>query len=309
MITMLLLDDKMKIKFTDRIKYHQISAKMLSICHDMIRKIGELLSDKEKMALTMTSIDMDQLKYVFIYYEKINICKIDKLPYFDNFERVKIFDTKSRCPKNAKRIYFLAHTTNIPPFVTHLTFVDDFNSSIKDCIPSSVTYLAFGHYFNQPIENSIPSTITHLTLGNQFNQSLENNIPTGVTHLIYGPAFSHPTANDIPHSVTHLTINLIYHQIKNFIPSSVTYLTLIFYYWGQKLDPNIVPSSVTHLTLDNFDQRVDNIPQWVTHLKFGSSFDYPLIGLPKSIIEIQLRPNYSRSIDLEISSRIKIIRK
>jgi len=71
----------MKIKFTDRIKYHQISAKMLSICHDMIRKIGELLSDKEKMALTMTSIDMDQLKYVFIYYEKINICKIDKLPF------------------------------------------------------------------------------------------------------------------------------------------------------------------------------------------------------------------------------------
>jgi len=75
------------------------------------------------------------------------------------------------------------------------------------------------------------------------------------------------------------------------------------------LAPKIVPSSVTHLTLDNFDQLVDNIPPWITHLKFDSSFDSPLIGLPKSIIEIQLYPNYYRPIDPEISSRIKIIRK
>ena len=33
--------------------------------------------------------------------------------------------------------------------LTHLTFGDDFNRDIKDCLPNSLTHLTFGSKFNQ----------------------------------------------------------------------------------------------------------------------------------------------------------------
>jgi len=97
---------------------------MMTVYIDITLKISTELTDKEKLMLTMTSKQMDELKYKFRYQTKIDVDKISGLSYFDNFECVEISDAESICPKFAKYVYFVADTINIPPFVTHLTFDD-----------------------------------------------------------------------------------------------------------------------------------------------------------------------------------------
>src|SRR5688572_1533667 len=121
---------------------------MWIICKDLILKIGEYMTDQEKIRLSSTSRTMSQLKHIFNYDEVIDVAKIYQLPYFDNFKRVWISNKKSMYPKNAISVYFLAYTTKIPSGVTHLSFVDDFNEPIKNCIPSTVKFLQFGDNFN-----------------------------------------------------------------------------------------------------------------------------------------------------------------
>lgn len=98
-----------------------------------------------------------------VYSEKINIEKIDMLPYFDNFENVEMIDKATKCPKHAKFVHLRIHGTDIPNFVTHLSFSPYFNKSIKGGIPLSVTHITFGQNFNTSIEDSISSSVTRIT--------------------------------------------------------------------------------------------------------------------------------------------------
>jgi len=153
---------------------------------DIIIKISEKLKDKEKIYLSMVSIKFNKIKYKMRYTELVTIAKIESLPYFDNFENVEISNIILKCPKNAKYIHLLSNQINILPCVTHLTFDDNFNQSIKDCIPSSVTHLKFCYLFDQSIKDCIPSSVIYLKFGHDFDQSIKDCIPSSVTHLTFG---------------------------------------------------------------------------------------------------------------------------
>src|SRR5688572_19300601 len=101
--------------------------KMLAIYDDAIIKISEKLSDKEKIYLSMSSKQLDSMKFKMKYSELISIVKIESLAYFDNFENVDIYlYTSSRYPKSAKFIHLSTDRSSIPSCVTHLILRSEF---------------------------------------------------------------------------------------------------------------------------------------------------------------------------------------
>lgn len=269
------------------------------ICHDVFIKIAEWLSDREKLSLTTVSKLFGELKYKFIYGTKMRIEDIMLLPYFHNFESVEIYHKKNTLPKRVKYVYFKAHGTNIPssicppwifdktiipPMATHLTFDDDFNESVDNCIPDSVTHLTFGCSFNRSIINCIPKSITHLTFGRDFNQAITCCIPSSVTHLTFGRVFNQSISDCIPGSVTHLTFGNRFNQPIENLPTSITHLRF-GYYFNQPID--------------------DKIPRSVTHLRFGYCFVQKINQVPDSIIEIVVDNSYYWILKNSIMSQIK----
>jgi len=225
---------------------------MQTLYPDIIRKIGETLTDKEKIRLTATSKRMDQLKYEFIYDEKISICKIENLSYFDKFENVEIFDATLKYPKHMKYAHYVALIAEPPKFITHLVFDDRFCGSV-DIIPQSITHLTFGARCYQPIkEKVLHSSITYLDFGHMFNQPIKEGIlPQSLIYLIFGHNFNQPIDSGVlPSSITHLTFGINFNQPIDNIPLSVTNLTLgMMYTRRTKFD--LLPS-ITHLTLDTW---------------------------------------------------------
>lgn len=88
--------------------------------------------------------------------------------------------------------------------MTHITFSNDFNLSIKNYIPQSVTHLVFGFSFDKPINGYIPSSVTHLTFGAMFDRPIDECIPQSVVRLEFGEKFNFLTKNCIPPSVKQL---------------------------------------------------------------------------------------------------------
>jgi len=286
----------------------------------MVLRISEELTSREKIYLTMTSKQMDTLKYKFIYKQKVKIYDIIGLPYFDNFECVDVLTSTTKCPKAAKYVHLYTLVQKFPPFVTHLFYDHDryvrnipqsvthlilggdstrpaqgrgFNKSIKNCIPLSVTNLVFGCIFNQPICGSIPHSVTHLKFGKHFNKSVRD-LPLSVTHLILGQNFNKfdtfsPTTN-----IIYLQMHCYYchHELK--IPS-VKYLEIL--HFDFIIEKNI-PQSVTHLTLHNYvGSMLKSIPKSVTHLTFGNDFDRSIKYLNiSSVTHIYFADNYKHPI-------------
>jgi len=158
-----------------------------TLYYDVNLKIGEFLSDREKIRFSAITRDMGQLRRKFMYYEKIHVREIRHLLYFNNFEYVEISNAENIRPRFAKYIYYEARSSNIPSFVTHLKFHDYFNQPINYRIPTSVTHLIFGDSFNQPIFDYIPASVTHLTFSMSFVGKQTDKIPNSVTHLFMYP--------------------------------------------------------------------------------------------------------------------------
>src|SRR5688500_1310238 len=135
---------------------------MLKIPRETILIIGEHLTDHEKIQLTMASRSMNKLKHKFMYYEIVTIAEIKNLPYFDNFECVKLRNVKDKCPKHVKEVYFKEKYFNykkgktMPNYITHLTLDSSYEEFDRSIIPSSVTHLTFGEWFDHDIKNFIP---------------------------------------------------------------------------------------------------------------------------------------------------------
>jgi hypothetical protein len=300
---------------------------------DAIFNIAEFLTDYEKISLSMTSIPMNKLKYIFIYRDRINFNKITHLPYYDNFEFIDlgISDAEPiKFPKSVKYIYCInffdiyyygvTHLLFCAPFnhpmgdrsipvtVTHLTFDSSLNQCIENRIPSSVTHLTFGSNFNTPIKkNHIPQSVTHLTFGYWFNQPIKNCIPSSVTHLTFGNKFDMTVKNCIPKSVTYLTFGNNFNQsLKDSIPQSVTHLT-----FGDKFNKSIkfdIPTSVTHLTLgSSFTQPIQHCIQFVTHLTVGPYFHNTITGV-SSLVELTVYESYDLEKKARIPPTTKVIR-
>src|ERR1700722_15408620 len=124
--------------------------------------------------------DYSKNRFIQTNHQFNNYCK--SIIYNNKYEYNEIID-KINEGYIFKKICYITYDKNIPSSVTHLTFGEEFNQNIKECIPSSVTYLKFGSNFNQDIKNCIPSSVTHLTFGEEFNQNIKDYIPSSVTHL------------------------------------------------------------------------------------------------------------------------------
>jgi len=236
---------------------------MLTIYDDLILKITDFLTDRQKINLIATSKIMNKIKHKLTYREIMHVDKIANLSYFNNFESVEISNDENKCPKYAKYIYFVASTTDVPIFVTNLTFDDYFNKTIDNVIPRTVTHLMFGQSFNKSIKDSIPLSITHIIFGFNFNQIIKDSIPESVTHLIFGNFYDKPIEkNDIPSSVTHLMFGSKFNQpIKNIIPSSVTHLKINGFIYNQIND---IPTTVTHLAFHEYFRRdINFVPRTI----------------------------------------------
>uniref|UniRef100_A0A6C0C7R6 F-box and FNIP repeat-containing protein n=1 Tax=viral metagenome TaxID=1070528 RepID=A0A6C0C7R6_9ZZZZ len=189
----------------------------MNIYSDIFLEIAKFLTNIEKIRLSMTSTEMDKLKRLFIYQDKVCIMKILNLPYYDNFEFVDIgydYQGSKKCPKCVKYVNCVANG-RIPEItmpinmITHLTCNSVFQGSLENYIPRSVIHLSINDHFDQSIKDCIPSSVTHLTFGGKINQIMRKCIPLSVTHLIFGDRFNEPIENCIPSSVTHLTFAII----------------------------------------------------------------------------------------------------
>ena len=140
---------------------------------DEILHICAHLSDKDNIHLSATFKRFSYIKFHALFFTKMHIKDIIRLPYFHQFSNVIMFDINEPLPKH----------------IICLTFVDGFNQPIDNRIPDSVAYLTFGWNFNQPINSCIPDSVTHLTFGRWFNQAINGCIPDSVTHLTFGYYF------------------------------------------------------------------------------------------------------------------------
>jgi hypothetical protein len=163
--------------------------------------------------------------------------------------------------------YYDQPLTNLPPTLTHLKLGSSFNQPI-DHFPPSITHLQVGRKFRQPVQK-LPASLTHLIVAEDFCLPLDN-LPRTLTHLIAPPDFLQPL-DTLPPTVSHVIFDrsLHFRHHHHFIVQE-NYLN------------KLLPSSITHLiTSWYFDEKVDNLPQSLTHLTFGQRFRQPvIISLP-----------------------------
>ncbi|AQN68772.1 FNIp repeat-containing protein [Saudi moumouvirus] len=163
--------------------------------YDVLLKIFDYLSDKDKICLCSANTDLRQFIYNIKFCGIYNYNKIKDLSYYSRFKYIKYKANNKHIPNSitlsAQR---QVREKVLPSRLTHLTFVDDFNQSIKGCIPNSVTLSScvFNEHSLRVFKNSpeeqvrekvLPSRLTHLTFGREFNQSIKGCIPNSVTHL------------------------------------------------------------------------------------------------------------------------------
>lgn len=196
---------------------------MRSICKDATLKICSFLSDQEKVYFAMIATSFSMLLSEMIYSKKVRFDAIEKLPYFDNFECVQLLHFTNKCPKFAKYVYYEASTRDIPQNVTHLTFTQGFNKSIKGIIPKSVTDLEFSWDFIQSVQDCIPSTVKNMTFSYYFGRDIikEDNLADfnnviGLNHDDHG-------FDRIPYTIMHVTYCRYYNKsakLSNLLPQT-----------------------------------------------------------------------------------------
>uniref|UniRef100_A0A6C0CCH2 F-box domain-containing protein n=1 Tax=viral metagenome TaxID=1070528 RepID=A0A6C0CCH2_9ZZZZ len=325
--------------YTEKIVIQQLPVDVLAI-------IKIYLSDKDMIRLLSTYQIMNTLKIRFAYNDQIHLQKIPmqmdgKIQdvYFVNDIKMDDLITLPYY-KNIKNIHYHSKSTSIPCMVTHLSFSDEFNKSLKNKIPTSVThltfgdkydqpirdtiphsvlYLKFGYDFNQAIKNNLPSSITHLKFGCKFNQPIKNSLPGSILYLTFGDRFDQPIRDSIPPSVTHLKFGSLFdHPLTGNIPKSVTHITLGEYF-GAELYPKDckIPNNVYHLTIeddenardqDDFYEEIKNIfdlSPSITHLVFGDKFNMRIQkNMSSSLTHLTFGTWFNRSIKNSIPDSV-----
>jgi hypothetical protein len=192
------------------------------------------LGNAAKIKLSLTCKWSLQFQTKFLYHEIVDIFKIIKLSYFDNFTSVCASASIRTVPKNVKQITYV-HRNNVahlkhnfhplmfPKFftidgifktITVLHLPDWLNMNIDGYIPEGVQTLVFGNYFNQPIDKScLPTSLTSMIFGTEFNQPLENTIPDSVTYVQLGSSFTQSQNKGFMGPNRNLLVRIDYKQI------------------------------------------------------------------------------------------------
>ena len=170
----------------------------------------------------------------------------------------------------------------LPLTLTHLSLGRYFNQPVNN-LPPALTHLSFveGWDFNQNVD-SLPARLTHLFLATRFNQP--ENLPPTLVHLTFGVRFNQPV-NYLPSTITHLTFATEFNQQVNKLPLSLSYHT-----FGVEFNQTVdsLPPLLTHLTFgERFDRSVDSLPATLIALSFEIACFKPCQRTP-----IQTYPPY-----------------
>ena len=214
----------------------------------------------------------------------------------------------------------------IPDYVTHVVFANNFNRPLNQNIPNSVTHVRFGKEFNLQLRSGdLPPCLTHLTFGEKFNMKIGKGIiPKSVKSLRFGDLFQQDLYPTIPNSVTFLQLSYFYHKTiwDGDIPNSVTRLHFgvpddrvnkkkikfwwkAFDYYSEIDIPDysiVIPDSVTSLTLGYFFNaklNKENISSSLKELEFGERFNRKIYNhdLPSSLIDLTFGKAFNQKIN------------
>ena len=176
---------------------------------DVLKYIIKFIKcDKDKCRFLMTCKEISKCEFYF--HDEITAIQIIRSQWFNNFTNVLAYDLKL-LPSAITSLHLKEYKSDviiyddIPSSVKYLKFGDFRSSAFKGNIPPSVTHLTF--ILNNPPIKKIPSSITHLSLKRSFPKftSFEKGyIPSSVTHLTCDDYFFIQNRKIIPSSVTHL---------------------------------------------------------------------------------------------------------
>lgn len=290
---------------------------MQTLWSDLILRIGQYLSDYDKIMFSEISREHNTFKFKFRYRKLIDVTKIYALPMFENFECVLIPKRrKNKYPKNAKRVYFTREKSKVPYGVTHLLyrccviltnscipstvrhidFGDHFNLSINGCVPDTVTELKFGLYFRTPL-TWLPSNLTHLILS-AFNMPLNGVLHmTSLTYLDLGGSFDQKITDEIPSTVTHLNLGYSFnHPINGLRNTNIKYLKFGCQF-NQSIEGNLPESLCSVAFGTEFNRKIDGlIPSSVTDLALGSKFCQKIQLLPTALQKLVIFGNIEQPL-------------
>jgi hypothetical protein len=292
---------------------------MLSLCSDIYLIISDYIHDKDKIAMSMVSREMNKLKYVFIYVDEISFEKIRCLLYFNNFIYVRLNKKYppgqyNILPLNCKHIHVMYSDIDIPWFQTsngksvkikHISFgdgFDGFNSNIEIkihhiCFASNAR-LTFGHQYNHSFSTILPPNITHLEFGFGFYRCINPLVLTNIKYLKFGTCFDQPINFSSLKHLTHLIFGLNFNQpIHGCLPISLLYLE-----FGMLFDQSIyesIPPSVRHLIFGHaFSYTIyRELPQTVTHLTLGKRYVWQMNCIPPTVTHLTINcQNYDHRL-------------
>lgn len=106
-----------------------------------------------------------------------------------------------------------------------------------------------------------------------------------------------------------LNSNSSYIQKNKKIPSGIYKIIFCNGYWTDESRSFIknLPAFITSLVLPNFEDRVYNLPNSITHLKFGRYFNNPLNNLPNSITHLILGSDFDQQVNFLPESLVYLV--
>lgn len=135
-------------------------------------------------------------------------------------------------------------------------------------------YISFKEYFPTPL----PLSLSQIHFEDVFNSPL--NIKIGIYEYVRR-FFNTPAPTVVlPPNLTTITFGLLFNLSSN--------------HW------NNLPSTVREIKFvkkSQFNQRVDNLPNSITHLTFGYEFNQIIDNLPSSLIYLKLGKKFNRQIN------------
>jgi hypothetical protein len=268
----------------------------------------EYLFDEIECTTYLSSYSINPNHYEYIYKEQI-VCikRTRKLRYLNNIDLslysnllVVIFDG-----------LFKNNIAAFPNNLTHIIFDEEsrFNHTLPR-LPCNLTYLRLSKGFNKPLI-MLPNTLKHLDLGFRFNHKIKLpikleyldtgykfnytlSLPTTLRYLILGDGFK-KTIYAFPESLIHLILPDDYDRKLPQLPGNITYLDISNKYNHKYLT---LPKSLRRLRINVHNQRINTLPDKLTHLDLRTFCSCNLPVMPINLKHLIMPDNYDYDIGI-----------
>lgn len=273
------------------------------------------IKTKGFISFLSTTKRMDTFKPKFIYNKSFVLYKQEytKRPirYIDCIYfklEVKKSIQVHNLPKNIKKLIINnmhdKHLLFIPEGITHIKFLTNNATFIKNFFPTTLRKLKLPNFYNSPlVKDLLPNGLTHLTFGSQFNQPLlKDHIPETVTYLDLGWNYNLPLLSSIPNHVKVLKLSKMFDHTLNIgdIPSKVEILKLGRNF-DQPITKGILPINLKELYFSNAFNHIlppESLPFGLKCIKFGSYYNKTILPgvIPCTVKKIIFGNDYNQPL-------------